>query len=88
MTDPQDHCVDDLQELADTIAGWIIDAQLSIERLAAETGKRQEQTLAMEDDATDHAFLRIHFVCEPRQFATRTIEGEFADVAERALGGR
>ena len=82
----QERYIDNSQELADAIARRIIDVQLAIERLAAETGRRQEQTLAMEDDSR-HSLLRVHFVCEPRQFATRTIEGELADVAEQALGG-
>jgi hypothetical protein len=40
------------------------------------------------DDGSDYIFLSVHFVCEPRQFATRTMEGDLADVAQNALRGR
>jgi hypothetical protein len=83
-----EHYVEDAQELADTIGRWIEDAQSGIERLAAETGKRQERMIGMEDAETDRVLLRVHLACEPGQFASRTMEGELAEVAAMALGVR
>jgi hypothetical protein len=88
MTHPEVYYVENDQDFADTIARVIINAQVEIERLASATGKHQERRLGMEDEQTGRTYLRIHFVCEPGQFATRTIEGELADVAERALAGQ
>lgn len=87
MGDPQERYIGNLQGLGDDVARWILDAQLAVEQLASQTGKRQERTVSLQLDA-DHCLLRVHFVCEPRQFATRTLEGELADVAKQALGGR
>ena len=84
---PPKRYIESSQELAAALARWITDAEVAIERLAAETGERQEQSWGMEDDA-DQVFLRVHLACEPRQFATRTIEGELASVARRALAAR
>ena len=65
------------KEIAAHLALWIRSAETAIERLAAETGKAQIQSFGIRDDA-GRTLLRIHFTCEPREFAKRTIEGAWA----------
>jgi hypothetical protein len=83
-----DDDVDDPGELAVRMAGWILNAQTEIERLAAETGKRQERSFGLEAEETGQVLLRVHMTCEPGQFAERTLEGELTAFAEDALGYR
>ena len=68
---------DTTRQIAEHMVRWIRTEEVAIERLAAETGKLQHRTIGMQDDS-GRILLRIHFTCEPRQFATKTYEGPWA----------
>jgi hypothetical protein len=65
------------QQVIQHTAAWILDMQTQLERLAAATGKAQSTDLGMRGE-DGRVLLRIQLTCEPRQFAKRTIEGEWA----------
>jgi hypothetical protein len=77
---------DTAEELAGMVAHWIRDAECGLERLAAETGKPQRRTFGMEEQDTENVLLLVHLACEPGRFATRSMDGELAEFAARALG--
>jgi hypothetical protein len=63
---------------------WIRTAESDIEQLAATTGKRQEKTIGMQDDAGTNLLI-VNLTCEPRQFATTKLTGVFAEEIKKVL---
>jgi hypothetical protein len=68
------------EEVAAHLAMWMRHAEMAIERLAADTGKAQARTFGVQD-GTGRIRLRVHLTCEPREFAKRTLEGDWAPIS-------
>jgi hypothetical protein len=69
-----------IDNLGDMIAHtwkWIRDNEGEVERLAAETGQRQQRTIGIAMDSAD-LLLEVQITCEPRQFATCTTRGDWS----------
>jgi hypothetical protein len=67
------------------LVGWIRETEAALERLAAESGKRQEKIIGVDDPNDGNNLLRVHLTCDPRQFAEMEITGLFAIAIKKHL---
>jgi hypothetical protein len=77
--------VDNDQAMVAHVMWWIRENETAVERLAAETGKRQKKTIGMHLDNVDKELLRVKITCEPREFAKLEMTCVFAALLKKRL---
>jgi hypothetical protein len=65
---------------------WIRVKESEVERLAGESGQRQERTIGVVMQPGKGHVLRIHITCEPRQFAKSTTTGKWSKLLKSRSG--
>jgi len=79
MSDDVPHVtIENSEDVVKHILEWIRANETEVKRLAAETGKFQKRTIGIASDPDQTTLLQVHIICEPRQFAKRTLDGEWS----------